>query len=204
MAQPVGAASFHVRGHARYFERDGLFFTVSAQTTNAAERIFFANNQINSYADPTTLLPFRTEMNLVEGKRRSNQILTMHQEGGIATTNSNRRIEIPVGTHDLVTIFYAVRTFTLAPPRRNAISILVDNKPKTLFVNALKREVIQLGSQRIPAIQISLTTDDPQSDKFQFRAWLSDDSRRLPLRLTATTELGPIRADLAILPVASQ
>lgn len=201
---PVGAASFHVRGHARYFEREGLHFTVSAQTTNAAERVFFANNQISSYADPSTLLPYRCELNLIEGRRRLNQILSLNQEAGTATTNSNKRIEIPVGTHDYATIFYAIRTFNLTPPRRNAVSILVENKPKTLFVSALKREVIQLGSQSIPAIQISLTTDDPQSDKFQLRAWISDDERRLPLRLTAATELGLVRADLVILPLTSQ
>ena len=61
-----------------------------------------------------------------------------------------------------------------------------------------------MGSQSIPAIQLSLTTDDSPSDKFQLRAWISDDKRRLPLRLTATTEIGPLRADLAIIPVISQ
>jgi len=63
---------------------------------------------------------------------------------------------------------------------------------------------VQIGSQTIPAIQISLTTDDVQGDKFQIRGWISDDRRRLPLRLTAVTELGPVRADLAIIPVTSQ
>jgi hypothetical protein len=97
-----------------------------------------------------------------------------------------------------------VRTFDLTIDKRNAISILVNNKPKTLFITALKRESIQLGSQTIPAIQLSLTTDDPQPDKFQLRGWLSDDRRRLPLRLTALTKIGTIRADLAIIPVTGQ
>ncbi len=204
VSQPVGTATFQVRGHSRYFDRDGLLFTVAAQTTNAAQRLFVANDQISSYADPKTLLPFRTEMNLVEGNRRLNQILNLNQTGGQATTDSGQRIEIPVGTHDYLSLFYAIRTFNLSPPRRNAISILVDNRPRTLFVSALKRETIQLGSQSIPAIQVSLTTDDAEGDKFQFRAWISDDDRKLPLRLTAATPLGVIRADLAILPVTRQ
>lgn len=82
--------------------------------------------------------------------------------------------------------------------------MLVDNKPKTIFITALRKENVQLGSQTIPAIQISLTTDDAEGDKYQLRGWISDDSRRLPLRLTAVTQLGPIRADLAILPVTRQ
>ena len=73
-----------------------------------------------------------------------------------------------------------------------------------LFITALKREIVQLGSQSIPAIQISLTTDDALGDKYQLRGWISDDKRRLPLRLTAVTELGLVRADLAIIPVTTQ
>src|SRR5207302_159636 len=37
--QPVGTASFLIRAHSRYFNRDGLLFTVRAQTTNAAQRM---------------------------------------------------------------------------------------------------------------------------------------------------------------------
>ncbi len=199
--QAVATAGFQVRARSRYFDKDGLLFNVSAQTTNALQHLFFATDTLSSYVNPKTLLPFQTEMNLIEGRRRLSTKLTINQDYGTATTDKNVRIEIPVGTHDYLSFFYALRTFNLNPPRRNAVSILVENKPKTLFITALKRETIQLGSQSVPAIQISLTTDDAQSDQYQLRAWISDDERRLPLRLTAQTQLGPIRADLAILPV---
>ena len=201
---PVATASFQVRARSRYSDHDGLFLSLAAQTTGAAQRLFAANDQISSYIDPKTLLPFRTEMNMVEGTHRLNQTLTINQDYGTATTNHNERIEIPVGTHDYLSFFYAVRTFSLSPPKRNAVSMLVNNRAKTIFISSLKRETIQMGTQKIPAIAISLTTDDPQSDKFLLRAWISDDIRRLPLRLTAQTELGPLRADLAIIPVVPQ
>lgn len=199
--QPAGTASFQVRSRSQHFGRQAFLFTVKAQTTNAAQRAFSANDQISSYVDPKTLLPFRTEMNLAEGNQRLNDVLTINQDYGTVTTDKRLTIEIPVGTHDYLSFFYLARTFNLAPPKGNAVSILVNNKPKTLFITSLKRETIQLGSQSIPAIQVSLTTDDPQPDKFVLRAWVSDDKRRLPLRLTATTELGQLRADLAIIPV---
>lgn len=196
----AGTATFQVRPRAKYFNRDGLLLAVQAQTTGAAARLFVANDQINTYVDPTTLLPFRIEMNLREGRRRVNKTLTIDQEHGNATVDKGTRIEIPVGTHDLVSVFYALRSFNLAPPKRNAVSFLVEDRPRTLFITSLKRETIELGGQRIPAIQLSLTTDDPQSDKYSLRLWVSEDNRRLPLRLTAKTELGPLRADLAIIP----
>jgi len=201
---PVGTATFQVRARSRYFDRDGLLFVVRAQTVGAAQRLFMADDHISTYVDPKTLLPFRDEMNLVEGKRRLNQVLTVNQDHGTATTDKGERIEIPVGTHDYVSFFYAARTLSLTPPRRNAVSMLVNNKPKTVFMSSIKRETIQLGSQKIPAVAVSITTDDPESDKFGLRAWISDDDRRLPLRLVAQTELGPLRADLAIIPVTPQ
>lgn len=200
----LGLASFQVRGRSRYFERDGLFLNVSAQTTGAAAKIFVAKDQIDSYVDPKGLLPYRTVMNLLEGKRRLNQVLTFNQESGTVTSDKGARIEIPVGTHDYLSFFYVLRTLNLTPPKKSAVSVLVENQPKTLFVLASKRETIQLGDRKVPAIALEVTTDDPQPDKFQLRAWVSDDRRRLPLRLTCTTELGPLRADLAILPTASQ
>lgn len=201
--QSVGTASFLVRARSKYFGRDGLLLAFRGQTTGTIQRLFTANDQINSYVDPTTLVPFRTELNLQEGRRRINQTLTIDQERGIAmVADKGTRIEIPVGTHDLISVFYALRSFNLMPPRRTAVSLMVNNRPLTLFITALKRETIELGSQRLPAIQLSLTTDDPQADRYNLRLWVSDDRRRLPLRITANTPIGAVRADLAIIPVA--
>jgi hypothetical protein len=204
MTQPAGTANFHVRARSKNFSRDSLVYSVQAQTSNAVQNMFVANDVITSYVDVKTLLPFRTEMNLVEGRYRRQQTLSINQDYGAATTDQDVKIEIPVGTHDYLSFFYLARTFDLTPPRRNAVSILVNNKPTTLFITSLKRETVQLGTQKIPAIQVSLTTDDALPDKFQLRAWVSDDKRRLPLRLTAVTELGPVRADLAIIPFTAQ
>jgi Protein of unknown function (DUF3108) len=200
----LGLATFQVRSRSRYFDRDGLLLSVNAQTTGAAARMFVAKDQIDSYVDPKGLLPYRTVMSLVEGQRRLNQTLTLTQESGTVTTDKGTKIEIPVGTHDYLSFFYALRTFNLNPPKKSAVSLLVENAPKTLFVDAIRRESIQLGDRRVPAIALSITTDDPQADKYQLRMWISDDRRRLPLRITCTTRLGPLRADLAILPTATQ
>jgi hypothetical protein len=201
---PMGTANFQVRGRSRYFERDGIFFTVTAQTTNAAARVFVAKDQIDSYVEPKGLLPYRTVLNLVEGARRLNQTLTVNQDTGTVTTERGTRIEIPVGTHDYLSFFYALRTFNLTLAKRNAIPVLVENKPKTVYVTATKREQIGLGQRVISALALTITTDDPEPDKYQLRMWVSDDRRRLPLRITAATQVGPVRADLAILPTASQ
>jgi hypothetical protein len=200
----MGTASFQVRGRSKYFDRDGIFLTVTAQTTNAAARVFVARDQIDSYVEPKALIPYRTVLNFVEGTRRLNQVLATNQETGLVVVDNNTRIEIPVGTHDYLSFFYALRMFNLTPTKRSSISMLVENKVKTVHVTASKRETIDLGPRKIPAIALTITTDDPEPDKYQLRLWVSDDRRRLPLRFTAATQLGPLRADLAILPTTTQ
>lgn len=202
--QPVGTASFQVRARSRYFGRDGLLLTGKAQTVGTAQTVFAANDEINTYVDPTTLLPFRFEMNLQESKRRMNQTVTIDQDRGNATTEAGARMDVPVGTYDLLSVFYALRSFNLKSPKPNAVSLLVNNRSRTLFITFLKRETIELGGQQISALQLSLTTDDAQGDRNALRLWVSDDQRRLPLRISATTPQGKVRADLAILPIVRQ
>lgn len=198
--QPVGAISFAVRARGRYFNLNGLLFSAAAQTSGAGALAFPVNDQINSYVDPTSLFPFRTELNMSEGRHRTNRNYNLDQNRGSAVADNRERIDIPVGTHDLLSLVYAIRTFDLTPPRRNAISILVTARPRTLFITSLRRETIEVSGQKVSAIQVSLTTDDPQPDKLQIRMWVGDDSRHLPLRFTAVTELGPVRADLVLAP----
>lgn len=195
--KPVGSINFALKSRGRFFNRDGLVFSVNAQTVNGA--IIAVHDQMTSYVDPATLLPFRTEINFSEGKYHSTRSYNLDQDRGAATTENNRdKIEIPVGTHDLLSAFYALRSFDLTIQKQNSVSIMAVHHPRALLVKSTRRETIDLNGQKIPAIMLTLTTDDPQPDKLQVRIWVGDDARHLPLRLTAATEYGAIRADLVI------
>ena len=81
ITMPAGNATFHVGARSNNFSRDSLLYTVHAQTTNAIQQVFFASDQISTYVDVKTLLPFRTEMKLIEGStkpiKRSQSTRTM-------------------------------------------------------------------------------------------------------------------------------
>lgn len=199
--QPSGTITFTLKSRGRYFNRDGLMFSVAAQTTGPGAKLYPVNDQITSYVDPTTLLPFRTELNLSEGKYHSVRNYDVDQNRGTATAGNKEKIDIPVGTHDLISAFYSIRTFDLWPPKQNAISIMAISQARTLLVKSQRRETLDLGGQKINAIMVTLTTpDDPQSDRMQIRLWIGDDARHLPLRIAAVTQLGAVRADLVIVP----
>ncbi len=203
-AQPIGTATFLVRPRARYFNREGLHLVANLQTVGAGQTLFPVSDQINSYVDPSTVVPFRTELTLAEGQRRARFVVSADQRSGSLLFEDGTRVEAPVGTHDLLSVFYALRSLDLTPGKRNGVSLLINKRPRLLFITALRAGVVQLGGQQIPAVELALNTNDPDDDKLALRLWISTDRRRLPLRLTAQTPLGPVRADLAIIPTALQ
>ena len=202
--QPVGTASFQVRARANYFNRDGLLLSAAFQTTGAGATLFPVSDQLNSYIDAATSLPFRTELNLQEGPRRVRWVVSTDQNGGVALFDDGTRVEIPVGTHDLLSVFYALRSFDLTPGKRNAVSLLVNKRPRQLAVTPLRRGNITLGTQQVDAVEVALSTDETKTSILNLRVWVSTDRRALPLRITADTPLGPLRADLAIIPTSLQ
>lgn len=194
---PVGTLNFEIKARGRFFNRDGLQITGSAQTSTP----IVLKDQMTSYVDPATLLPFRTEINFSEASWHQARNYNLDQDRGAATVEGTReRVEIPVGTHDLISAFYSLRTFDLTPNKTDSISAMTIHRPRVLSVKTLQRETIDLNGQKIAAILLQLTSDDPQRDRMQIRIWVGDDARHLPLRITAVTDLGAVRADLIVVP----
>lgn len=202
--QSVGTVSFDVRGRGRYFDREGLLVTATARTSGSGERLFPVQDLFNSYLDPATLLPFRTEVQIREGSRRLSRVLRFEQEDGAFIREDGLRTEMPNNTYDLASLIYALRRFDLAPPRRTSVSVLASNRTHAVTITAVSRERITVGGTELPAIQLAVTTGGREPDRYGYRLWISDDGRRLPLRFTAQTPLGIARAELAIIPVVRQ
>jgi hypothetical protein len=199
---PIGSVNLEIKTRGRFFNRDALQIIVNAQTIGPAQ--FGVRDQITSYLDPATLLPFRTEINLSEGTYHVAKTYSLDQERGKATKEGSReQIDIPVGTHDLISAFYSLRTFDLTPKKKaDAISAMTVDYPRVVKVEALQRETIDLNGQKIAAVALKVTTDDPQPDHYQIRIWVGDDARHLPLRIAVVTELGPVHADLIVVPAS--
>jgi hypothetical protein len=203
-AQPVGTASLTVRSRGRYFNHDGLLITATMATNQVLQNLFPVRDTVATYVSSSTLLPFRNELQIQEGTHRVQGVVTFDQERGTAVAPDGKTVEIPVGTYDFISVLYALRSFDLSPPKRNAVSLLINKQPRTLFITSVSRDTIDLGSQHINAYQLALATDDAQGNRFNLRIWVGTDRRRLPLRILATTPLGLVRADLSIIPFTRQ
>jgi hypothetical protein len=141
---------------------------------------------------------------LREGKRQARWVVSSDQNGGVALFDDGTRVDIPVGTHDLLSVFYALRSLDLSPGKRTGVSLIVNKRPRQLSVVPVRRATIMLGATQVNAVEVALSTSDPKTSILNLRVWISTDRRALPLRITADTPLGPVRADLAIIPTSLQ
>jgi hypothetical protein len=128
-----------------------------------------------------------------------NQVVQFEQAAGFASDNSANRIEIPVGTHSLLSLAYAVRSFSLAaskisinPVNDTRVAVFVGNKPYVLILKPSTVEIVEFQGTRMPAQVVSIVTGNPQTDQLNLKIWLSVDKRRLPLRFV----VGSYQADL--------
>jgi hypothetical protein len=108
-------------------------------------------------------------------------------------------IDIPVGTHSLLSLIYAMRSFNLKPSKDltnpvndTKVAVFWDKLPYVFTLRPADANIINLRGERISAQQISINTGNPQLDSLGLRLWLSNDERRVPLRFS----VGAYQADL--------
>ncbi|MBA2380382.1 MAG: DUF3108 domain-containing protein [Blastocatellia bacterium] len=109
------------------------------------------------------------------------------------------RIEGPVGTHSMMSLLYAMRSFSLrppvnpmTPPEDTRVAVLWVDRTYVFSLRPSEIKPIMVEGQNVPAQQISISTGDPQLDQLNLRVWLSADTARTPLRIA----FGMYQADL--------
>ena len=113
-----------------------------------------------------------------------------------------RILELPLRdrTQSMLSAFYYVRLMPLKEDQVNCFFVSQDEQTVDLEVFFRGREVIEVNRQKIMAIRIEPKVFGPgryfarrQGD---FQLWMTDDERRLPLKLVAKTTQGTISANL--------
>jgi hypothetical protein len=198
--QTVGTVVLQAKERKFTGGRDSLLLTATMTEGGQTSGIFRVGDAIRSQVDPLSLAPYSLEIKLAGGLAGFNQVVQFDQTSGsvINTANANR-IDVPVGTHGILSLAYAVRLFNLTPSKNvnnpvndTRVALFFGDKYYVVSMRSLSNETVEFNGRKIPAQIVSVTTGDPMIDQYNLRIWLSNDAARLPLRLTA----GIYRADL--------
>ncbi len=198
--QDFGTVTLQAKERKQVLGKDSLF--LAAFTKSVAPQsipIINLNDGITSQVDPVSLMPSLTEIKLSNALSGFNQITKFDQENGLVVYNGTNRVEIPVGTHSILSLAYAIRSFNLKPSlnRENPVNdtrvaVFLGDQAYIFTLRPSASEIINLKGEKVPAQLITIKTGNQTIDNLNLRLWLGLDVNRLPLRLSA----GEYQADL--------
>jgi len=190
-ARNLGSVALSVQERKRVRDQDSLLLT--ATVTNAAgAEVFRATNGLRSNVNPDTLAPSDFELRFDGPLSGFNQAARFNQANSTVTVTGNpQRIDVPVGTHNILSLIYAMRLYNLSPSKVAAnpvndtrVAVFWQGRPLIFTLRPAIPQDITIGGQKISAQQINVSTGNPQLDGLSLKVWLSNDERRIPLRFS--------------------
>ena len=201
----LGTIVFSVKERKLVNKADSLLLT--AEVKNGTGELFRASNGFRTNVNPDTLSPYDFAAKFDGPLSSYNQTIRFDPIASKVIIGPSERIDVPIGTQNVLSLVYAMRSFNLQPSkdtanRVNDTRVAVywqgtgqESKKAQIFtLRPSAPGTISIAGQKLPAQQISVSTGDRQLDSLQLKVWLSDDERRLPLRFS----IGQYQLDLKI------
>ncbi len=197
--QRIALITVQAKERKMFAGEDSLLLTATVTGTEPGNLLFNLNDSIRAQVNPNSLAPQQIEFKFGGVFQTFNQTTQFDQKMGTAMYNGVNRIEIPVGTHSILSLVYAIRSFNLKPSKDpknpvndTRVAVFIGDKANVVILRPSEAEIINQKGEKISAQQISVNTGNSQIDMLSLRVWLSNDTKRTLLRLT----LGTYQADL--------
>ena len=197
--QFLGLVTLQAKERRQIAGLDSLLLTATVTQTQPGQQVLVLNNEIKAQVNPESLAPQRIDFKFTGLLSPYNTTAVFNQRTGSVTYNNANRVEVPVGTHSLLSLAYAIRSFNLKPSKDRSnpvndtrVAVFLDTKAYVFTLRPSDADIINLQGEKVSAQLISIITGNPNIDVLNIRLWLSNDEKRLPLRLAA----GSYQADL--------
>ncbi|HEX8289253.1 MAG TPA: DUF3108 domain-containing protein [Pyrinomonadaceae bacterium] len=196
---PVGNIRFEVKERKLFAGQDSLLLNATITSSSPGNPAFISGDGIKAHVNPDSIAPQQIELKFTGNLSAYNQTTVFNQKTGSAMLGGIQRIEIPVGTHSLLSLIYAIRSFNLKPSKDpknpvndTRVAVFWDKQPYVFTLRPSTADLINLRGEKVSAQQISINTGDSKLDMLSLRLWLSNDEKRVPLRFS----VGNYQADL--------
>lgn len=195
----IASVTLQAKERKQFANQDSLLLTALVTGIEPSNQIFNLNDGIRAQVNPETLAPRQIELKFGGVFAAYNQTTVFDQRTGTALYDGTNRIEIPVGTHSILSLVYAIRSFNLKPSKDETnpindtrVAVFLGNQPYVFTLRPANADLITSKGEKISAQMITIITGNPTVDAQGLKVWLSNDEKRVPLRLT----FGQFQADL--------
>lgn len=195
----IATVTLQAKERKLYLNEDSLLLTATVTGIEPTNQIFGLNDGIRAWVNPETLAPKQIDLKFSGFFAAYNQTTVFDQKSGTAVYDGTNRKEIPVGTHSILSLVYAIRSFNLKPSKDETnpindtrVAVFLGSQPYVFTLRPANADLITLKGEKVSAQMITVITGNPTVDPQGLRVWLSNDQTRLPLRLS----FGTFQADL--------
>lgn len=175
---------------------------VEAKSTWLVSTLYPVDDRIDCYIDPVTGLPLRVEKKTSEGNHRCDDTLWLDHENLLAQWESRSasittNYLIKSDTLDVGAFLYALRSLSFELNDSKSFNIAVDGLLHGLKITAEEKKPIKMAAEKkkVHCTRFSVVPDrtDLFVRKIPSDIWVTDDSRRIMVKMKTKTPVGHVR-----------
>jgi hypothetical protein len=180
-----------------------LKFIVTTRSVGVVKKFYKVNDRLESVFDPEIMQSLTFSLDQTHGKRKKKRELVFdHEKNTVISRLNNEPPEtftIPDGTQDALSSLYYIRTrsdFIVGKP----IVVQVHDSGKTwaVEIQTLGKEKVTTPAGKFDTIKVRTFPkyEGVFMSKGEIFVWLTDDSRKVPVRMQSTISIGSILSTL--------
>jgi hypothetical protein len=200
----AGEATIAVREKRPSFNSTAYYIVAEGKPTGLLARMYTLYYKADTLVDAFTLLPQRGTLFSQEGKRSRLKTTLFNQQAGTANyeiktaTLVTQALKIPPSTQDALSALIALRTTPLQAGSLVTVPLCDGGRQYKVLFTVEDRETLKTTAMTAPAWRLSvrMTDDRGQTPGRGLYIWISDDARRLPMKMKAELAVGSFVLEL--------
>ncbi len=199
---PAGRATLAVEERLEVAGRPALRLVSTAVSNDIVDVFYKVRDRAESVIDCTGRYSLRFSLRTREGRRRRERDYTFDLIRREATLDEPgqavRRFPLPEPVQDPLSSLYVVRTLPLEVGRSLSLRAFEGGRLWELEVEVLRRErvAVPAGSFDTIVVKPLLKFEGVFQQKGDVVVWLTDDPRRMPVRMQSKVKIGSVAAEL--------
>ncbi len=192
----AGTALFSVEKSEDENSSDVYILSVEANSSPPFSFFFRVRSRMESFVDAFSLLPVRFNKDRREAIFRRSLSIKFDRDKNMAYyTGEDKSYEVPAGVQDYLSAFYHMRGAELAEGTSFFFTATGGRKNYEVEVKTLRRETVIKWGREVDAFVVQPFVGDFEPGGLvegapEMLVWISDDERRIPLRIEMNLTFG--------------
>jgi hypothetical protein len=194
----AGTATLRVMEKRPSYNSVAYYIVAEAQPGSMLSKLYTLYYKADTLLDAYSLLPQRGSLFSREGKRQRMKITEFNQSARKArfqmqtASLMTKDLSVPPDTQDMLSAIYALRASPATTGDNLSLAVSDNGRLYTVDFAIGGREMVKRGSADVAALRVTPTISDDKGQRVgrDTALWLSDDARRVPVRLETQLAVG--------------